>query len=205
MALFTRRQALGSTAGLVCGIAGCSTSSGSDPVTPTVTESDLAYSNCAADLDTIQIRNTEGKLPIRSTTHSGGEKLTNTAGYSDVWYVSNPTQRQALTYETASDDIQEVKDFIDNTDLSSHTVAIYQFHFDSCATVDVEFAKWEEIDRGEHEGYSIAIKARHSSRDGECDSVPSEHIEATVIRIPADINEIYHSSVGEPVDRPDNC
>jgi len=108
--------------------------------TPTAAESTLTYSNCIVNPETIQIRNPDGTRPIRSATHSsGGEDID-----FDVWFVLNQNQRRALEFASNVEGIAEVRQFIENTDLSSQTVAIIQYNFDSCKSIDVEFVKWQE-------------------------------------------------------------
>lgn len=198
----SRRQTLGFISGAFCMTAGCTTTSGSVPTdTPTMTESNLTYSNCVANPDTIQIRNPEGNRPIRSTTHEYSDEDFRI----DVWYVSNPNQRDALEYASNVDGIEGVIEFLENTDLSRHTVVVIQFNFDSCETIDVEFVKWQEVENGKRTGHKVAIRAPLSIPDGECPRDSTEYIEATVLRIPADVNEILSSSVGGAVDPAANC
>jgi len=98
-----------------------------------------------------------------------------------------------------------VRQFIENTDLSSQTVAIIQYNFDSCKSIDVEFVKWQEVENRELSAHKVGIGAPLTKPDSECTRNPREYIGATVVRIPADINEIVGSSVGGAVDPAVNC
>ena len=149
---------------------------------PTATENSVerSYAHCSRDIPTRRARHPEGKPVIRSAT------FTPTTGWiSTRWIVASPSERDALTYTADATGVGAVREFIDDTDLSEHSLLVYQYNYDHCAPLEVERVLWGDSADG---AYDIAIEFADEKQqtDEPCEKATL----TTVLRLPAVIEEI---------------
>jgi hypothetical protein len=106
---------------------------------------------------------------------------------STEWLVTTNSEREALTYSTSADGIKSTKQYIEHTNLSKHTVMIWQFDYDECVTFEPRRISWS---MGKANGYDIQMRFEDVERDSECDLANPEFVQASVLRIPNRITKI---------------
>jgi len=167
----------------------------STPTEP-VTKSGKTYTNCLSDVDMIQHQNFNGEIPI-----CWNENISNIEGIyiadlerlrEDEWYtvngiVSTSNQREALQYKKDLDGIEQVEEFIEDTDLSNNTIIINYWKISEYQRLDIEFVKWGKSSGFNDEVFNIAMDLEFSDINNDYDYGSLENMIVTVIRISDEI------------------
>lgn len=179
----SRRQVLGAAAVVVGGGSGCTGMGAQETPTtsPTVTSTEPTYSHCTRNLTTRQAYHSTGKPVIRST-----EFIPATDWTSTEWVVASPSDRDALNYSSEATDIDVVRGYIHDTDLSARSILIHQYNFDECTDLQVERVMWEEVMDSSSGRFDLAVEFADINSDENC----KKGTITTVMRIPAAIEEV---------------
>lgn len=188
----TRCQILGGLVVLLSGASGCTTAGSQE--TPTATRAITerrAFSSCLDMPTTVQVRNSEGEPAIRSATYSPPSSWERAR-----WIVTSASEREALDYPTGTTGVEEARQFVDATDLSAQNVLVHQQTFDSCRSVQLEQLMWKAAERTTRGGFEIGMEYDPGGEDGRCPDGDSQYAVATMVRVPADIEEITRFTAG---------
>lgn len=180
----TRRQIISSLSALTFSAAGC-TSIGKQTKsipTSTHTDSEEVFNSCK-EVESWRIaRHSDGDPPIRSNVYEPPFDWTSTE-----WLVTTTSEREALNYSSSSDEIKSTKQYIENTNLSKHTILIKQMDYNECITLEPRHISWSESGT---RGSDIQLRFEEVDRDSECDLADPEFVQASVLRIPSRIQNI---------------
>lgn len=186
---YSRRLFFASVSTLLAGASGCTTT-GSSP-TPTRTEQGFAHT--ISTPTAAKIRQEDGNPAVRSSLFSPARGWD-----SEEWTVSSAKQRDALRFASSGDD--EAREFVENSDLSTHTILIHQYGIKACLTRRLKTVRWR-MDPDAPDGYAaISMDYVPSERDIECRADRPTNIEATIVRVPSDIEGIGEFSDGFTYD-----
>jgi hypothetical protein len=179
-----RRQIISSLTAFIIGSAGCTTRLGNSDSTATSTHTDSGevYADCTEVGSWQMARRSDGTPPIRSSVYEPDFGWTSTE-----WLVTTNSEREALSYSTSADGIKSTKQYIEKTNLSKHTILIWQFDYDECVTFEPRRISWS---MGKANGYNIQMRFEDVERDSECDLANPEFVQASVLRIPNRITKI---------------
>lgn len=203
-ARFSRRKALHVSSAVLLGLTGCLTHStargGQD--TPSPTASEPEYSHSVASPESSKVRNPKGGPAVRTSAHSPEENLFESSASWDYedWIVTSPSEADALDFSRATTGVNEISDFIAETDFSQVTLLVHQYNVGKCATLHPTQLEWgTEFTCGDVACTGIKLSYQREALDHDCQSTAtggsggppysegSFASEATFIRIPEQI------------------
>lgn len=170
---------------IVAGASGC-TRTGTDTqnkttTPPTTASTQQTYSHCAQDLTQQQAKHSRGEPVIRSS------EFTPTGDWTSAeWVVASSRDRDGLTYSTEATDVDKVKEYIEDTDLSKKSILIHQYSFDKCTTLQVNRVLWEETNNSSGGEFDLVIEFEDIDSDENC----TKGTITTAMRIPSAIEEV---------------
>jgi len=185
----TRREALLLSAAGLLGLAGCG---GANSETSSPTAAEPTYSRTVEEPESVTIRNTDGVPALGSTAETVGwpTETPPSIGASEHWLIRNPAEREALAFRFGTEDVEQAKEFLAATDLSTATVFCHQYAIQSCRTRRLAKLQWGTTSCGDVQCNSIFLQYDTDDRPDDCtnDEGSPKESEATLIRIPAEID-----------------
>lgn len=186
MQRYSRRKVAGGIAGLLVGLAGCSTT---EDTPPSATSSDgHRLPNSSRSPSRRSLRNSTGDAAVRTaaTPELAAEDWT-----PSHWLVTSSKERQLLDFNSDSTGIQTVKSFLNATDFVSAAVLVFQRSVPACLKRVIKEIRWDTD--------KLALQWTTTRRDGECNTDASNDTEALFVRIPSPMTELsyFGSSSGE--------
>jgi hypothetical protein len=190
MVSLSRRRALAGGVALLAGLSGCSGSGVEGTDTATVTE--RSYERSVSDPSAVTGRNRNGEPAVRSSDRLTSDEFQGTPAISaaEHWAVSEPGQRDALTFDGARNGGDEARTFAAETDLSTATLIVHQYYVDSCRTRELDRLEWGAAGQGPDASVEIDLSYDVVPYDGVCDGDGLGPVEATLFRIPDTIGTI---------------
>lgn len=190
MATLSRRRFLGAVAGagLAVGTSGCTGTTGTPTATPTANE--VRLSHAVETPDARRVRNPNGAPAVRSSL------VDPPGGWTDAtWAVSSPDDRESLEFAPEAVGVDAAREFVRATDLSARTVLVDQYRVGACSTRRLERLRWDRHATGPGEGAGVAVEYATVDRDADCEEGDPADVEATLVRVPADVERVdYFSS-----------
>lgn len=197
----SRRQVLSGLAVLLSGASGCTTAGSRETptATPAITER-RTFSGCLNTPTAVQVSNFEGEPAIRSSTYSPA------GGWDRArWIVTSASEREALEYSTNTIGIEEARQFVNRTDLSAQSVLVHQQTFNSCRSLRLERLMWRAAEHTTGGQFEIGMEYGPGEQDGSCRARDSRYAVATMVRVPAKIENISRFTTGTVSIGQNNC
>lgn len=206
-ARLTRRDALRLSSAALAGLAGCTTRDSDEPDLSSPTATERQYSQRVTGPESRKVRNPDGEPAVRSSAHSperdhpfSGDLEPAPGWGHEYWFVTSPSERNALEFSEATIGVEAASDFVADTDLSEATLLVQQYMSGECTTVQLHGFEWEEAERGPDGSYDVRAEYRDSQTDGNCDSEtekPAENeVHAILSRLPVDVAEVRSFEYG---------
>lgn len=188
----SRRQILGGFAVVMSGASGCTTADSQETAsaTPAVTEQ-RDFTNCRTTPPTIQVHNYEGEPAVRSVTESPAGEWEQAH-----WLVASTSEREALEYSSSTTGVEDAERFLDTTDLSTRNVLVHQQTFDRCRSIQLEQLLWQADERTAAAGFEVGVEYGDSEDDGRCPDDGSRYTVATMVKVPAEMDQITRFTTG---------
>lgn len=185
----SRRAMLGSLATVLVGASGCTTLASPDrsTATPSATpsESERTYDRCLVDPPARRVRRSEGRPAIESAAHNPVDVWTSTS-----WVVDTPDEREALQFATDASGVEAGRAFVDGTDLSERSVLVVQNAFDECVMMRPKRLAFETAEHGEAGTFDLALEYEDVDPTNDCEDERPRYVEATLLRIPGDVEAV---------------
>ena len=177
----SRRTVLRALPVVLTGLAGCTQMNAESTPTPAPTEP--TFSNDLTDPPYRQLRHSEGEPALRSSAHSPP------SGWESArWVVTSPEKRNALDFSSEANGTEEARQFLRDTDFSTETVLVHQYRLDGCVGRQLDRVRWTESEDGPDGTFTVQLEYTMSDRD--CQRDDAEDVEATLVRIPAEIAQL---------------
>jgi hypothetical protein len=183
----SRRQVLAGSA-LTLTLAGLSGCQETTADTPTATVTEQNFPNTVDDPEFRTVRNSEDGPAITSSAHSPQEDFVEEGSDwgDEHWAIGTESERDALQYAQPTTGVEAAQSFVAETDLAAETLVVNQYRTDPCRSMRLERLQWVE-DGDAPEGYYDVDLAYDDSDVGGCDEDGAKDVEATVFRLPTEI------------------
>ncbi|MDY6774723.1 MAG: hypothetical protein SV253_01315 [Halobacteria archaeon] len=174
----SRRRLLSVLATTTATLTGCIGSDGGSNSTNSSQRDGEALQNVETDPSFEKLRSTTGETAVRSPTVEPDKE----AGWAPIhWLINSAKDYFILNISSEAEGIRDVRELLEETDFSSESVLVHQYHIEECLTRHVRSIRWDET------GVGVNYVAKDRKTNCEIDVFD---VEASFVRIPGDIKEI---------------
>ncbi|MFC6954924.1 hypothetical protein [Halorubellus litoreus] len=185
----TRRHIVTSLTGFIAVSTGCleSVSEGPKPeASATKTVAEKRFTQLEEEPAHIEARLSDLK-PVGTTN-----KITPADGWvPSNWSINKQEHLEGVDIDNTIDNSEEVNKFLTDIGFSEYSLLVHQYPILSCRSRNLETLQW-----GDPAEQGTPIKLNYSLSKRECNTSSEEHVEMTIVRVPANIPFVgYFSSM----------